>query len=141
MYEIDVRHNFETAHRLPHLLGKCESLHGHSWWVTVTVQADALTADGIVVEFGPYKWALRAWIDEVLDHGTVLGRRDPLAAILRENDCKVFTMKGWPTVEAVAELLARKAADLLVMVPAAAGARVTRVHLQETHVNGAAWVA
>lgn len=139
-HAVTVRHNFETGHRLPHLPGKCVSLHGHSWWAEVTVEADEMAA-GLVVEFGPFKKLLREWIDTHLDHGVMLGPDDPLVPILRANDCKVYEVEGWPTVENVAALLADVASKALTDLVRAPGARVTRVHVQETHVNAAAWTA
>lgn len=139
MHSISVRHNFETAHRLPHLEGKCQSLHGHSWWVEVTVEAPVLAA-GLVVEFGPFKKALREWIDDRLDHGSVLGMDDPLLKLLKAHGCKVYAVAGWPTVENLAELIADKAADLLFDVVRAPNSHIARVDLQETHVNKASWI-
>ncbi|AEW92949.1 MULTISPECIES: 6-pyruvoyl trahydropterin synthase family protein [Streptomycetaceae] len=139
-HSVTVRHNFETAHRLPHLPGKCTSLHGHSWWTEVTVEAPKLAA-GLVVEFGPFKRALRQWIDTHLDHGVMLGPNDPLLPVLRSFDCKAYEVTGWPTVENVAALLADMAAGVLRDLVRAPGARVTRVHLAETHVNAATWIA
>lgn len=140
MHAVTVRHNFETAHRLPHLPGKCQSLHGHSWWAEVTVDAPSLAA-GLVVEFGPFKQALRAWIDEHLDHGVMLDPDDPLVPVLRAHDCKVHEVAGSPTVENVAQLLADIAADALHELVRAPGARITRVRVAETHVNAATWTA
>jgi len=138
-HAVTVRHNFETAHRLPHLPGKCVSLHGHSWWAEITVTAPALES-GLVVEFGPFKRAVRVWIDEHLDHGVMLGPDDPLLPILRTHG-KVYEVPGWPTVENVAALLADVGADALHKLRRAPGAGVTRVHVQETHVNAATWNA
>lgn len=140
MHSISIRHNFETAHRLPHLQGKCESLHGHSWWAEVTVECQDLAA-GMVAEFGPYKKALREWIDAELDHGTMLGPEDPLLPLLKAHGCKVFEVVGWPTVENVATILAYQALRVLGQVVRAPGARVVRVDVQETHVNKASWYA
>lgn len=137
-HTVSVRHNFETAHRLPHLSGKCESLHGHSWWAEFTVTAPELAA-GTVVEFGAFKRELRAWIDQHLDHGTMLGPGDPLLPVLRAENCKVYEVEGWPTVENVAELLALVAADVLTDLVRAPGAHVSRVRVSETHVNAATW--
>lgn len=134
---VTVRHNFEAAHRLPHLPGKCTSLHGHSWWAEVTVQAPDLDG-GLVVEFGPFKRELRTWIDTHLDHGTLLGPDDPLLPVLRTHG-KVYEVPGWPTVEHVAALLAHVAGDALHDLPHAPGAHIARVHLTETHVNAATW--
>jgi 6-pyruvoyltetrahydropterin/6-carboxytetrahydropterin synthase len=138
MHEVTVRHNFETAHRLPHLPGKCQSLHGHSWWAYVTVAAPTL-ASGMLVEFGPLKAALRTWIDDHLDHGSMLGPDDPLVPLLRAEGCKVHEVPGWPTVENVAVMLAGVVAAELARLVRAPGCEVTRVVVTETHVNEAAW--
>lgn len=134
-----MKHNFETAHRLPHLGGKCENLHGHSWWAEVTVSAPELDAQGIVVEFGAFKRVLRRWMDDFLDHGAMLGSADPLLPCLKEQGCKVYEFEQWPTVEAVAELIATQAQVFLESVDHAPGARISRVVVRETAVNAATW--
>lgn len=141
MHTVSVRHNFETAHRIPVLAGKCENLHGHSWWAEITVAAPYLTPEGTVVEFGSFKKHVRQWIDVHLDHGTMLGANDPLLAVLDAHGCKTYTVEDWPTVENVAALLASMAARCLFHIPHAPGAYVSRVHLTETHVNAATWEA
>lgn len=152
-HTVAVLHNFETAHRLPHLGGKCQSLHGHSWWAEATVAADELTGDGTVVEFGPLKAKLREWVDHNLDHGVMLGAADPLVAPLVDAGCKVYRFGAddptdaealaadlpWPTVENVAHLLARVAEQARFLV--APEGQVTRVLVRETHVNRAEWRA
>ncbi|MEV0620934.1 6-carboxytetrahydropterin synthase [Nonomuraea sp. NPDC050404] len=147
-HQIRVRHNFETAHRLPHLTGKCLNLHGHSWWAEVSVRAERLSEDQTVVEFGAFKQGLRAFIDEHLDHGAMLGAGDPLARLLAAHGSKVYLFGTppyaydlpHPTVEAVAVLLARAAQVILDGRPRAAGAVVSRVTVAETHVNAAEFV-
>jgi 6-pyruvoyltetrahydropterin/6-carboxytetrahydropterin synthase len=151
-HRIAIEHTFETAHRLPHLDGKCTSLHGHSWRVAITVTAPCLSDDVTVVEFGALKAGVRQWIDSHLDHGTMLGSGDPLVEPLTALGCKVFrfgidesvaeheTMAAdlaWPTVEAVAVLLRRVSQHVLTALPCAAAARVGRVVVRETHLNSA----
>lgn len=136
---VTVGHNFETAHRLPHLPGKCESLHGHSWWVDVTV-AGEVDGDGVLVEFGSFKAALRDWIDSHLDHGVMLGENDALAPLLAEHGTKVFTVAGWPTVECVAEMLA-DVARVIMAEHEPYGVRVVAVEVHETRTNSAGWRA
>lgn len=146
-----VSHNFETAHRLLHLGGKCESLHGHSWWAEITV-ADPVggwPATGVLVDFAALKGAVRGWIDTNLDHGTMLGWEDPLADVLRQLGCKVFVFGAhgmgptsdlpWPTVENVAELLRRVTNHLLRTRGDLAdhGLYCAEVTVRETHVNAA----
>ncbi len=139
-HAVAVRHNFESAHRLLNIPGKCRSLHGHSWWAEITVEAPA-TDSGLVVEIGAFKKAVREWIDEHLDHGTMLGPEDPLGPVLRSYHCKVYDVPGWPTVENVAALLADVAAKALAGLDAAPGARVSSVRVDETRVNSAMWQA
>lgn len=153
-HSVVIRHNFETAHRLPVLGGKCLNLHGHSWWGRITMSVPALEQD-TVAEFGAFKRAIRTWIDTYLDHGTILGAEDPLVAPLRDAGCRVFRFGAadptdaeklvadlaWPTVENVAVLLSRVGADALVGLDTAPGAEITEVHVDETQVNSAVWTS
>jgi 6-pyruvoyltetrahydropterin/6-carboxytetrahydropterin synthase len=153
---ISVEHNFETAHRLPFLGGKCTNLHGHSWRVKWYFEGH-LSSDGIVTEYGQLKKELREWVDQNLDHGAMLGREDPLSTILDSLNSKVYTFGvnryttreragdrelRWPTVENVAVLLMRAASAILArqgMRPMYPGIKVIQVDVQETAVNSATW--
>lgn len=152
-HAVTVRHNFETAHRLPVLGGKCQNLHGHSWWCEITVSAPEMT-DGTIVEFGALKSAIRRWIDTWLDHGAMLGAQDVLTATLVKESSKVFRFGAtdaasdaeqyavklaWPTVENVAQLIASVAQDILASLSHAPVAQITCVTVHETHVNAAVW--
>jgi 6-pyruvoyltetrahydropterin/6-carboxytetrahydropterin synthase len=155
-HSVTLKHNFETSHRLPHLQGKCCSLHGHSWWVEVTLNAPGLTGQNTLVEFGVFKGIMREYIDRRLDHGTMLGAADPLlpALVADPYGCKVFTFgpggdwngAAWPTVEAVAHMLADQAAGHWLpaansVADVAEDVYVARVKVTETHVNAAEWIA
>lgn len=151
---ITVRHNFEAGHRLLNLSGKCTNLHGHSWWAEVTVTApsnpDMPTYPDVVVEYGAFKRALRDWIDTHLDHGLMLGKDDPLSAILVDFG-KVYVFGTtpeaqapgmiWPTVENVAALIGEVAARCLINIDRAPGTYISAVTVHETHVNAATWTA
>lgn len=141
---IAVEHTFETGHRLPHIPGKCQSLHGHSWRVSVEVTAPLGQDErGMVVEFGPFKAQLREWIDTYLDHGVMLGHDDPLLPALIDAG-KVYTFTAydydWPTVENVAVLIARVAQGVLARIPHALDAFVSRVDVHEKHDNRGSWI-
>lgn len=125
---IAVEHNFETAHRLPFLGGKCSSIHGHSWKAKFYLQAYQLEGgmdeNGISADFGSVKKVIRQWIDMYLDHGMMIGGDDSLLDDLWNDNSKVFIFgphdgyqdevdisyahRPWPTVEAVAEMLCVK---------------------------------
>ena len=142
---VTVSHNFESGHRLPILQGKCQNLHGHSWWTHVTVTAEE--GPDTIAEFGLLKKHLREWIDTHLDHGLMLGKADPLADLLPtygkvyvfDPDLPLTQSLAWPTVENVARLIARVGDDILHNITRAPGARVSEVKVSETHVNAATW--
>lgn len=144
MYRIEIGHNVEMAHRLSTENSplKCQSIHGHSWWVSVEISAEAPDEDGIVVEFGAFKKAWRRWLDDHLDHALVLHAEDPLFSHLKDFPAplRLYTLHANPTTEILAAHLAERAAAILSDVVAEGHpARVTRVHLQETRVNAASW--
>lgn len=151
---IVIRGGFEAAHRLPQLGGSCASIHGHSWQLAVTVTAPGLSADGTVAEFGAFKRAIRAWTDAQWDNGAMLGVADPLLPAFLADGSKAFQFgaaadaseaeqfardQAWPTVEAVAIVIARVAGSLLAAIPHAPGAAVASVRVDETRANSAAW--
>jgi 6-pyruvoyl-tetrahydropterin synthase len=91
---IKVRHNVEVAHRLYETQGKCENIHGHSVWVTLSLEGhrgdngiatyaytdpdDFITYDK-ELEFGAIKKQFRGYLDETYDHRLLLNAADPFA--------------------------------------------------------------
>lgn len=67
--EIFREFTFEAAHRLPRVPEghKCARLHGHSYTVTVLVEAPVDPEAGWVMDFGDIKQAFKP-IDAQLDH-------------------------------------------------------------------------
>lgn len=138
-----VRLRWEGGHRLPHLPGKCTNLHGHSWQAHITLTAPALDDYGMVADFTTTKNHLQDWVDDHLDHAMMLGAADPYAARLSTDGLKVHTFGtdphthhlAWPTVEAVAEMLARLTEDTLPTTTPTA--RLERVVVSETENNTA----
>jgi 6-pyruvoyltetrahydropterin/6-carboxytetrahydropterin synthase len=61
---------FEAAHKLPHYVGKCADLHGHTYTLRVTVQGDSRHMDksGIIIDFGTLKKVVNETIIEPFDH-------------------------------------------------------------------------
>lgn len=155
MHSITVCGGFETAHRLPQLAGKCESLHGHSWQVDVTVSGEDLDSDGKLIRFEDLKRPIFGWVQEHLDHGTMLGVSDPLVGPLRDAGTKLYLFDPtadpdgppaltadleWPTVENVAVLLTRVASVFIRHIDdPAAGPLHVGVRVKETAINRAAW--
>ncbi|NWF92044.1 MAG: 6-carboxytetrahydropterin synthase QueD [Syntrophaceae bacterium] len=67
MYEITVVSHFSGAHRLRHLHGRCEELHGHNWKVEVSVVSARLNKQGVVIDFQVLKHRLEKVL-KPLDH-------------------------------------------------------------------------
>ena len=158
LHMVRVLHQFEAAHRIRSLGGKCRNMHGHSWRVGVQLAAPVLR-DGVVVELGAFKRALWGWVDEFLDHGAMLTADDPRVPDLLEEGSKVYQFDHprpsgpevhaagllVPSVECVAQLMARVAtevlADLPPAVPVARGAYVAETRVRETAGNIGIWTA
>jgi len=59
--------SFEAAHRLEEYEGKCESLHGHTWRIEVTLEAP-VGADGLAFDFVRLEREVRENVLSRLDH-------------------------------------------------------------------------
>lgn len=58
---------FDAAHYLPDYHGKCENLHGHTYFLSVTVQG-VPGPDGMIVDFAVFDRLVREQILLQLDH-------------------------------------------------------------------------
>lgn len=143
MYSVEIKHNFETAHRLssPDAPIKCQSIHGHSWWVTVHIAGEVVDSGGMLVEFGAFKKAWRGFLDDTLDHHLVVMTGDIVAAAILgvQPDARICELPFDPTTENLARYLHQEAARILGTLDTADGVRIQKVHLQETRVNAASW--
>ena len=69
--EVSKKIEFGAAHFLPHYDGKCSRLHGHTWWVEVTISGEINDKTGMVVDFVLVKRILETIIDKYFDHYTL----------------------------------------------------------------------
>lgn len=146
---ISVKHNFETAHRLPFLGGKCTNWHGHSWQVELSIFNTSFDTgmgkDGISCDFSLVKEVVRGWIDRELDHGVMIGAQDKMLPEFIADGGKLFVFGEdgeyeklpWPTVEAVAAMLGDKLQEQLTIVHSTLFIDVVKV--QEKADNAAEW--
>ncbi|MBL8994772.1 MAG: 6-carboxytetrahydropterin synthase [Spirochaetia bacterium] len=111
-YRIQKRFRFEAAHRLlPPYAGKCSSNHGHSWSVTISLESGSLDPSGMVFDFDGLK-PLKHWIDDALDHASLLREDDALLVHLKKEGHKTFPTEKNPSSEHLAEVILKKANDL-----------------------------
>lgn len=124
MYRVSREILFCYGHRLLNYDGKCRHLHGHNGKAVVVLEAAALDARGMLVDFGEIKRHVQHWIDENLDHNLLLCRADPLLPVLLERGERVFIMEVNPTAENIARIIYEQAKG--------AGLPVVEVILWET---------
>jgi 6-pyruvoyltetrahydropterin/6-carboxytetrahydropterin synthase len=124
MFRISQSIDFCYGHRLLGYDGKCRFLHGHNGRAELTLEGAEVNDQGMVVDFAEIKRSIRTWIEDELDHRTILSEDDPLLATLQEHDEPIVVIKGNPTAENIARLIYEKASS--------EGFPVTQVALWET---------
>lgn len=117
MPAIKVKHNVEMAHRLSQQPdSKCFRIHGHSWWVELTIYGPMNAVTKMIIDFGEVKRKFRNFLDSNYDHHLLLNPEDPLLAILalQSSERAGYTLTtlgvnltdyGDPTVENFARII------------------------------------
>ncbi|WP_110111672.1 6-carboxytetrahydropterin synthase QueD [Bacillus sp. CGMCC 1.16541] len=70
-YELNKDMQFAAAHFVPHKdAGKCQNIHGHTYFVNITVAGDELDESGFLVNFATLKKLVSGQFDHTLlnDH-------------------------------------------------------------------------
>ena len=111
-YVIKKEFRFEAAHRLlRNYTGKCTSNHGHSWQVTLQLEGNDLDEKDMLIDFQELK-VLKRWIDDNLDHASLLWENDPMCKFITETGQRIYTTVKNPTSEHIAEIILQKAIEL-----------------------------
>jgi 6-pyruvoyltetrahydropterin/6-carboxytetrahydropterin synthase len=105
MFTVSRQIDFCYGHRLLNYAGKCRHLHGHNGRLIITLEAEQLDEQGMVLDFSEIKRVVGGWIDENLDHRMVLNRTDPAVAALRAMNEPLYLMDVNPTAENIARLI------------------------------------
>jgi 6-pyruvoyltetrahydropterin/6-carboxytetrahydropterin synthase len=124
MFRVSREIDFCYGHRLLNYEGKCRHLHGHNGRAVVTIEAEGLDCQGMVVDFNEIKRRLNTWIDENIDHRMVLHRGDPIVPVLEKMGEPMYLLDVNPTAENIAKLIAD--------CGKAAGIPIVEVRLWET---------
>lgn len=120
---------FDMAHRLSFHEGKCKNIHGHTYKLQATFEADVLK-NGLVEDFYNINILLKE-ITDVVDHSIMLYNGDEanvvLLSILKQYGMKIVETEYEPTAENIAKeifrILSERSTDRC---------RVTKVRLYET---------
>lgn len=109
---VTIREKFDAAHFLRDYEGKCAGLHGHTYFVEITVSGTQLRQNGILIDFGEMKSIINSTIEEI-DHKYL-------------NEIPPFTEQS-PTGENLAIYLAEGIKDKLP-----SDVRLTRIVIYES---------
>lgn len=86
MYKLTTYTELEIGHRLlTSYAMKCQHVHGHRYEVEITVAADKLNEDNMVVDFKKLKEIVKKVLDDKWDHGFALNEKDPLVPSLSQD--------------------------------------------------------
>lgn len=104
------RIEFDAAHRIMNHESKCKMLHGHRYAIEATFVAKELDDLGRVIDFGVIREVLGAWVDENLDHNTILSIKDKKLGdkIESETGQKIYYIQENPTAENIAKHILEK---------------------------------
>lgn len=84
---------FDAAHRVMNEKIKCFNLHGHRFKVEVTFEYTHKGGLGYAIDFKEIKRIIGAWIDEHLDHATILNPHDEqLIAFCKNMNWRLYVM-------------------------------------------------
>lgn len=99
------RIEFDSAHRILNHESKCKFLHGHRYALEASFVANKLDNLGRVIDFGIIRDLLGSWVDEHLDHNTILCRKDENLGekITAETGQKIYYLEENPTAENIAQ--------------------------------------
>ena len=136
---ITIEHETDTAHRLVSHTGKCSNLHGHRYKYVISIETTGSIEDldSDFVDFYDFKRVVREFLDELLDHGTILWNHPEngtLEATLELIGSKIITVPFEPTVENMVSWLAEKLDSLELLKN-----RLVQLTIYETPTNYCTW--
>ena len=141
MLELTTYTELEIAHRLmTAYTQKCRSLHGHRYQVEITVTAQKLNDDGMIVDFKKLKEVVKTVLDDKWDHGSCFNAKDPLGKATEASGSeRVHIIDDNPTLEWMVE---RWALDLQeALNNECPGVAVSMLKASETARNTVTWHA
>jgi len=97
MYEVTIIKSFSAAHLLADIGGKCEELHGHNFKVEITVAAEELNSNGLLIDFRFLKKSLGEILEDIdhkhLNDLTLFAGINPSAENIAKYICEKMDIK------------------------------------------------
>ncbi|WP_273131273.1 6-carboxytetrahydropterin synthase QueD [Bacillus weihaiensis] len=79
-FELNKDMHIAAAHYIPHEdAGKCQNVHGHTYFVNITIAGDELDETGFLVNFASLKKLIHKRFDHTIlnDHKDLFSEKDP----------------------------------------------------------------
>jgi 6-pyruvoyltetrahydropterin/6-carboxytetrahydropterin synthase len=133
---------FEMAHALLNYDGPCKNIHGHSYYLYVTVAGTPVAdsdspKNGMVMDFGDLKHIVKNAIVDQLDHALVLYDRTPKQTLDGlKGFSNIVLLPYQPTCE---NMLSDFASKIMKLLPE--GVSLHHLKLCETVTSSAEWYA
>lgn len=104
MFLVEREFSISYAHRLLHHDGKCRFLHGHNGKILITLAFEKVDSNTrMAIDFEDIDAKIGMWLDENMDHATLLNVDDPLYNVLFANKHNIYAMAGDPSAENIAQ--------------------------------------
>jgi len=133
MTQLICKFKFDAAHRLKDYKGKCNNIHGHTWKVAICVSGKVDENSGMVMDFADIKSTIGKWIETHLDHSLIYNVIDEkVSKWVSKLNYKSCGILGEPTCENIANIIYKKALDLLKSVNPSVFVQYVRVWESET---------
>lgn len=132
---------FDVAHALDNYPGKCRHIHGHTYWLHVSVEGELRDEpghpyDGMIIDFTDLKQWVNTQVVKIFDHALVIrkGGLFDTPAVFNGTDHRVIITSYQPTCE---NMLLDMAARLNKTCPE--GIVIKTLRLYETPTSYAEW--
>lgn len=90
---IQVKGNFDAAHRLLGVMSKCTNVHGHTYTYTIHFSFKSVSEQGYAIDFADLKELAKGWIDAHLDHAYIANSLDEaMIKVCNDNNFRLFVM-------------------------------------------------
>ena len=137
------RFHFEMAHALYEYDGLCRNIHGHSYYLEVTLIGEPLNQpkhpkDGMVMDFGQIKNLVKTQIVSQFDHALIINNLVPKnqQELLRQTTERFIVVDFQPTSENMVVYIAN-----ILQQHLPSGVNLFSVRLFETATSFAEWFA
>jgi 6-pyruvoyltetrahydropterin/6-carboxytetrahydropterin synthase len=91
MQTITRKGTFDSMHRVMNERMKCFNIHGHTYLYELEFEFTQMDDIGYALDFKEIKRVMMQWIDDYLDHGSIL---NPVDAVMIET-CNALKSKMW----------------------------------------------